>query len=762
MSERRKTGRADSPHAFVGKINKLSPEFGHRRSGSIGWVRGESMEYFAHSENDQHEKHYLHEHLSQTARLAQSFCSNESYAQIFKIAGLLHDLGKYQPAFQKYLLNGGERGSVPHASWGAGFAKIQKLIDISIAIDGHHKGLPDKAVWKNSTAPYVHGDEAGFDDVVNTFLADLKIKEGDLKPPAKMKFSEFSQHELFTRYLFSALTDADWLSTEGHFDKTKAESRGGFSLPVDEMICKLEHELSGKSKEGSINKLRNTARKEALDKAFLPPSFYSLALPTGLGKTLTSISWALQHARQNKLKRIIIVLPYINIIDQTAQILKDIFGEQWILEHHSSYNEGLKDDEKLTPAQERKRLATENWDYPIIVTTTVQFFESLFSNRPSKCRKIHNIAESVVIFDEVQTIPKDIILPTLQILKDIQVVMNSSFLFCTATQPAFGKRRKFDGIDGIQPLIEDSAALFDATQRVEYRLLADLKPLDYDELAHEVTTRRMSTLVIFNTKKAALEFFNRMVDIGNWEERYHLSTSMCPCHRKEVIGNIKDDLGDKKNILVVSTQLIEAGVDFDFPLLFRAMAPLEGIIQAAGRCNREGDPGKEYGQVYIFKIKDGGMPDKTYAACAGLAEEFIKSDISQLYRHDVFEKYYSHAIDLYVEPDRYGINKSRKEFNFKVVSDSYHIIQKPSDGLYIYNFNEESKELLHSLHHKEFLSRSDYRMMQQFSVQVYENFIFQNSEQIQTMPQGFKVWYGNYDLAVGISLDPIAVEQNIV
>ncbi len=720
------------------------------------------MDYFAHSANDKGKKHYLAKHLHQTATLAESFACQGRYKPLFKICGLLHDFGKYQPAFQNYLINGGKRGSVPHASWGAGYARIYKHIEASIVIDGHHKGLPDRAGWKSDTAPYVHGDAAGFDDIVKKFLQDVKIDEGDIKPPSKIKFDELSQHELFTRYLFSSLTDSDWLSTEEHFDKTKSSFRGDYSLPVNVMINKLEAELSGKSKEGSINKLRNKARIEALEMAGLPPAFYSLALPTGLGKTLTSLSWALHHAKQNELNRIIIVLPYINIIDQTAQILKDLFGEEWVLEHHSSYNEELEDDENLSSVQQRKQLACENWDYPIIVTTTVQFFESLFSNKPSKCRKIHNIAESVVIFDEVQTIPKDVILPTLQMLKDIQVVMKTSFLFCTATQPAFGKRKKFAGIDSIQPLIEDSAALYDATRRVEYYLLNDLKPISFAKLSVEVAEHDSSTLIIFNTKKAALEFYNCMQGIGTWEAMYHLSTSMCPCHRKEVIGNIRSDFLAGKKILVISTQLIEAGVDFDFPLLFRAMAPLEGIIQAAGRCNREGDPGRDYGHVYLFNLKDGGMPDKTYGACAGFAEELIKSDINLLYRHDVFEQYYANVVDLYVNPDKYGINGQRKNFNFKIVSESYRIIKNASQGLYIYNFSEESRQLLHETQHKEFLSRKDFRKMQAFTVQVYENFIFQNSEQIQTMPQGFLVWYGNYDQDVGISLGPREPEKNIV
>jgi len=407
-------------------------------------------------------------------------------------------------------------------------------------------------------------------------------------------------------------------------------------------------------------------------------------------------------------------------------------------------------------------LACENWDYPIIITTTVQFFESLFSNRPSKCRKVHNIAESVVIFDEVQALPKEVILPTLQMLKDVQAIMKASFLFCTATQPAFEKRDGFDGIGGICPLIDDPSALYKKTKRVEYQLLHDLQPVDYDELLKAVISGGKSVLVIFNTKKAALELYNRADKNGDWEKKHHLSTAMCPAHRKVVIKNIRDDLEAKKKILVVSTQLIEAGVDFDFPVVFRAIAPLESVIQSAGRCNREGTLGELGGKVFLFKLHDGGMPDKTYAACAGHAEELIKHDISQLHGHKIFNDYYAQVIRLYVDPDKFNINEARKRFDFETVKDAYHIIDTATEGLFVYNYNDESRRLMHSLEHKEFLSRADYRKMQMYTVQVYKYFIIRNASMCRLMPQGFKVWYGNYDDKTGISVAPIEADKLVL
>ena len=728
------------------------------------------MKYYAHSENSRNEKHDLSKHLRQAAELAESFSCRESYKPIFYVTGLLHDLGKYQPEFQNYLENGGRRGSVPHASWGAGYARCKGLLESSIAIDGHHKGLPDNAMWKSDTEPFKRNEVLGFDGTVRAFENDTGTNEDFTQKHKPPVFVEPLQREAFIRYLFSALTDSDWLSTEEHFEQDTFKMRISNVLPINEMISKLEHEFSKKPKEGELNQLRNDARDQALKKADLPCGFYSLALPTGMGKTLTSFAWALKHAKENNLKRIIIVLPYINIIDQTAQILKGIFGEEWVLEHHSSYNEGEKvtrdDKENYSPIEKRKELACENWDYPVIVTTTIQFFESLFSHKPSRCRKIHNIAESVVIFDEVQTLPKEVILPTLQMLKDIQKIMKTSFLFCTATQPAFEKRQGFDGIEDIRPLIGNSEELYRKTKRVKYNLLNDLVPIDYKGILDAVIHEETAVLVIFNTKKAALEFYDLTKSYSNWEKMYHLSTAMCPSHRKNVIKNIRTDLEAKRKILVVSTQLIEAGVDFDFPVVFRAMAPLEAIIQAAGRCNRENKLGESGGKVFLFKIQDAGMPDKTYTACAGHAEEFIKSDIEQLHDHRIFEKYYAQVIQLYVDPDKYKINDARgrltKQFNFQTVNDSYRIITNDTEGLFIYHYNDESRRLFHSIEYKDFLSRDDYRKMQVFTVPVYRHFTIQNAALCKLAPQGFMVWYGNYDQDTGISVAPIEADKMIV
>lgn len=722
------------------------------------------MDYYAHSENKLGQKHLLSKHLLKTAEIAESFVNSDVTKRIFRIAGLLHDLGKYQPEFQRYLAEGGRRGSVPHAVWGAGYARIHRMNEIAFVVDGHHKGLPNKSDLTMSTEEFKRKEVALFDSVVSNFLKDVSITESELNIQSPL-FQNLLQKELFTRYIFSALTDADWLDTEAHFDPNRAQGRKSQILVIDELIKKLKKALP-KPDGREINRLRNQARENVLQKAGKSVGFYSLCLPTGLGKTLISVSWALHHARANGLKRILIVLPYINIIDQTARILKDIFGEELVLEHHSNYNENaatLQNDEcNLDPIQKGKRLASENWDYPIIVTTTVQFFESFFSNKPSKCRKIHNIAESVVIFDEVQSLPKEIILPSLSMLKNIQTVMRTSFLFCTATQPAFQKRDKFDGIETIYPLIDNPAEIFEKTRRTDYHLLQDLNPVSQNILFEAVKENNYSVLIIFNTKKATLEFYGQAAKSPEpWEKKYHLSTAMCPHHRKQVIDAIRDDLEKRCKILVSSTQLIEAGVDFDFPCVFREMAPLESIIQSAGRCNREGRL-TERGKVYLFRLEGSGMPDKTYKACAGYAKDLIQDDINRLYRHDFFEEYYSQVVGLFVDPDKNNILPAQENFDFETVNDSYRLIQDATEGLFIYNYSDDSRKLFDSIKHKEFLSRDDYRKMQVFTVQVYQQFLFQNPKSYEIRPQGFLVWYGNYDQNTGISAEPMAADKSIV
>ena len=704
----------------------------------------------AHSINEEGIEHNLADHLKKVSQIMAGFAVEKKFKSIFKIAGLLHDFGKYQPAFQKYLREGGRRGSVPHASWGAGLSKRFNHFEATFAIDGHHKGLPDKGDLKTDLYEFDDPEHPLFNTIRADFFYENPIEETDLI------YSDTglrgTDKELFIRMLFSALTDADWLDTESHFKSAISELRIAKEFSPELLLAKIENELIGKSKEGYINILRNKVRTYAISKAHYETGFFSMTLPTGMGKTLASVSWALHHAKHNSLKRIIIVLPFISIIDQTAKELKRIFGEEWVLEHHSNFNEDEEDNkeianESIQDEAHARRLATENWDYPIIVTTSVQFFESLFGNKPSRCRKVHNIAQSVVIFDEVQTLPKEVVLPTLSMLRNVQKVMGSSFLFCTATQPAFEKSDNFKGIENIQSLVENPKEVFDATRRVKYLSVNDYQPIAIDELAIKVLDQRVSTLSIFNTKKQALLFFNAIRYIAGYQT-FHLSTSMFPAHRKEVIGNIRECLSKKEKILVSSTQLIEAGVDFDFPCVFREIAPLESIIQSAGRCNREGKM-PEKGNVFIFAIADTKAPSKQYRSLAEFANSLYKNKEALLYEHDFFGEYYRKVFRLFIPEDIKNIEQARLGFKFKTVAGVYHLIENKTTPIFI--LCEESFYLYERIRYKPFLSRDDYRAMQQYSVQVYDNFLKDNIGKLGKEPQGYWKWYGAYDNDYGIS-----------
>ncbi len=720
------------------------------------------MKYYAHTIDGKPKDgwHLLSAHLQDVAEIMASFACKDEYSQVFRIAGYLHDLGKYQFRFQDYLKNGGRRGSVPHASMGASLSLLMKNQEISFAVDGHHKGLPDRADWKNDVSRHIKDAEVPFRHTIEEFYNDTGLSERDITVNSP-DFKDRHEREFFTRYLFSALTDADWLDTERHYNPELSDKRGHTFLEYDGLIRKLESEIKNKSKDGELNNLRNKARAFVLAKAELPVGFYSMNLPTGMGKTLTSVSWALRHAKFNSLKRIIIVLPFVNIIDQTAGILKDIFGDDYVLEHHSGINEDLNISESLTENQYSRRLACENWDYPIIVTTTVQFFESIFNHKPSKCRKVHNISESVVIFDEVQSLPKYITVPTLTMLKNMRSVMNTSFLFCTATLPAFETRERFNGIETIIKLVENPSELFDKTRRVTYYPINNLEAVDYVDIATTANDQNSSVLAVFNTKKAARNFFDQFSNCNSWEKCYHLSTGMCPAHRKQVIKDIRNDLFANRKILVSSTQLIEAGVDFDFPCVFREIAPLESIIQSAGRCNRENKMA-DYGKVFLFRLIDSGMPDKQYRTASEFSMELIKNNPDNLYRHDFYEEYYRKFVSLFVDADRLNINKARENFDFETVSNSYRIIEKTGMGLFVFNYDDSSRELLEITRCKKHLSRNDYRRMQDYIVQVYDSFIINNESNIGKTDNGILVWYGEYDYNTGIKVDPLLSDKYVI
>ena len=527
------------------------------------------------------------EHNNGVARLASGFAASFGFGDFGRIMGFLHDKGKEQEAWQRYL-QGATGYNVEYANIKEGpnhayvgaivaqkqYPQIASLIAQPIA--GHHRGLYDYCDYVEETKKEIPTD-INLDEII------------PYQFPLLPRLERFDLHHL-VRMLFSCLVDADTLDTEAFMNPPMAQLRGSHTT-MQQLLVMMEKYLCGlkaNAPDTDVNYIRNYVQDQCVKKSCGDVGFYSLTVPTGGGKTLASVLWALHHAVKNNLQRIIIAIPYTSIIVQTAATLKSIFGEENVLEHHSNID---PEDIEDRGQRERMQLATENWDYPIIVTTNVQLFESLFSNKRSGCRKLHNIVKSVVILDEVQTLPMGFYKPIVHTIDTLQRLFGTSFLFTTASQPILSGRIEgsnpmagFDALPNVCEIVPTDAKLHDKLRRVRLEFLTETKT--YDEIAKEIL-KHNRVLCIVNTRKDAKEIFERLPDNGI---RLHLSRMMCPSHVSDTILRIKENLkkGDNTPIRVVATQLIEAGVDIDFPVVFRQEAGLDSILQAAGRCNREG------------------------------------------------------------------------------------------------------------------------------------------------------------------------------
>ena len=726
--------------------------------------------YIAHSENLKGEKQTLKEHCISVSKFMREFALSDSFADLYEFCGLIHDMGKYSDSFQKYI--SGQGSKTRHSIYGAILAKDMSLIEVMFPVYGHHAGLPNKPSMAGDIKAELNTNRVYYDSIYECWHNENKMH---LIPPSDEAYrglSDILQKECFVRILYSSLVDADSLDTERHFAKKKFEQRKRTALDSAILLAKLNQEFTKFIQDPEmnilpINQLRNKVRLYAVSKANLPQGFYSLTLPTGLGKTLCSINWALCHAQYHKnIRRIIIVLPFVSIIDQTAGKLKEIFCDEkndYVLEHHSNV---IYADNENKEEYNPKLLATENWDYPIIVTTNVQFFESLFSNKRSDCRKLHNIQDSVIIFDEIQTLPTGITEPTLTMLDNLQQLCRCSMLFCTATQPDFTTREGFKGINHIEPLVENPEIVFEQTRRVTYHPVNEYNEVSISELADTVIGNKQSALVVFNTKKKARTFFEEIKGGLAFKHYFHLSTSMCPEHRKSVIKEIQEVLKKKESLIVCSTQLIEAGVDMDFPSVYREIAPLESIIQSAGRCNREGkrrdDDGQEIkGDVYLLALTEVGQPSKEYNSWSQFANLLYKGKEEQLHTHDFYSYYYRELTKSFVDTDKLKITEDRRKQLYQTVADKYKIIDKKTQTLFVYKYNEDSKMLYNRIKGQDFISRQDYQLVSQYCVQVYENFAHDNKAYILPEKSGISVWHGSYDMAFGLpfaeDLKPIII-----
>lgn len=698
--------------------------------------------FIAHSANRDGEEQSMKQHSEGVAKLMKYFALANDFADIYSYCGLLHDIGKYNKGFQRYIRSNGAKE--PHAKWGAYMARQNKLINIAFPIIGHHAGLPNRdAMFED--LELCAKEENKWKDIQQALEDDEAIIPMCDNSPFD-KIEDTFQKELFIRLLYSALVDADSLDTERHFKKEQYDARPNQTLDVDILLVALNKKFESFKQDTPLNKLRTDVRLYAQSLANADQGCFSMTLPTGMGKTLTSLNWALHHAKAHpNIKRIVIVLPFISIIDQTANELKTIFKDyDVILEHHSNVIYEEANDEE-TYCKDDKYLATENWDYPIVITTAVQFFESLFSNQRTKCRKLHNLQDSIVIFDEIQTLPVNLAESTMKMLNDMLHLCRCSFLFCTATQPDFQTRHDFSGIDYIMPLVENPASIFTSTKRVKYNAIGDYKVQSFESIADRVVEQKDSVLIVCNTKKKAMALFE-CLETRSEIPVLHLSTNMCQIHRMEVINKVRQMLKNKEKLILCSTQLIEAGVDIDFPVVFRELAPLESIIQSAGRCNREGK--LKEGQVYLFQLENPSQPSRQYETFAKYAQLCYQGNETRLTEAEFYSEYYTKIISLYVEKDL--ITSKRKELMFQDVADDYHMIDRKTISLFIYRYNEESLRIYNNIKDKEYLGRKDYQQIALFSVQVDQGFSKGNEDKIPKMSTGINLWSGKYSEKTGL------------
>lgn len=676
-----------------------------------------TSEFYAHSVENNPDKskwHLLKDHLTETGELASNFADGWDAKDWAYLAGLLHDVGKYSKEFQQKISNAGGEDAhietplkIDHSTAGAQYAAKQfgpagKVLAYAIA--GHHGGLLDGLSNESCLKSRL---EKKIPDWSNCPIDNMP-KSSPTLPFTTSQQRAFFQYNMFIRMIFSCLVDADFLNTEKFINSGKAASRCGYKglVELEKIFFENLSKIRKTAQPTNVNKHRELVLSQCLKSAERDRGLFSLTVPTGGGKTLSSMAFALKHAIKHNLKRIIYVLPFTSIIEQNADVFRRMFGNNSVLEHHSNFDPNEEDY--------RSRLASENWDAPIIVTTNVQFFESLFANRTSKCRRLHNIAESVVILDEVQTLPAPFLLPCLEAITELKENYKVSVALCSATQPAVKKRPDFErGLDGVTEIIKDPQQLSQELERIDVTILGKTTNEDITDKLKSY----QQALCVVNTRKEARSLYEKL---QGSEGLYHLSALMCSVHRSQKLSAIYKRLKEEKICRVISTQLIEAGVDIDFPVVFRSLAGIDSIAQAGGRCNREGKLDK--GQVYVF-TPESGIPAGHFRQTAQATESVIRRHSDDILSLDAIEEYFK----LYYwtkgdKLDEEGILTSLREgckegdFPFKTIAQKFKFIKDYMKPVII-PFNDNARDIISSLEfadHPAFISRK----LQKYTVSI--------------------------------------------
>ena len=659
------------------------------------------MEMYAHISEKDGRRQTILEHANGTSEIAAEFAKDFILSNEAAYVGKMHDIGKYSMEFQ-HRLNGGPK--VDHSTAGAYEAfKSKKLVE-AFCISGHHSGLPDggnRSEIEGSTF-WARINRAMNNEIPNYdgWIDEIKCSEYQ---------SELSSNNLqvsfLIRMLFSCLVDADYLDTERFM-------HGNICRGVKFDPNKLENDLNNYIKKwfppkGDLNKLRCDILSNIIQMATNEgKGIYTFTVPTGGGKTISSLSFAINHAKHYGMRRIIYVIPYTSIIEQTADIFRKILGNENVLEHHSHSLQFEEDDSGLYAR------ATENWDMPIIVTTAVQFFESIYKNKPSMERKLHNIANSVIVFDEAQMLPLPYLKPCVLCISELVKRYGVTAVLCTATQPSLNNIfNEFVQEITIKELCPQEIYDNNIFKRVEYK---NIGLINIDEIVGQINSQ-FQALCIVNSKKAAIDIYDK-IDSDN---TFHLSTSMYPLHRIKVLDEIRYRLLNNLPCKVISTSLIEVGVDVDFPVVFRQVCGLDSIVQAAGRCNREGKKKSTDSKVFVFDLEC-GSPEifASQIAAYKIIIEKYGDDISNKNAiNDYFNNlYYFKGKD---ELDHYGIIDLLEKGNmpFQTISDRFNVINNNTRTIYI-----ETPDIMTEIEclKKGYANYKDYRKLGLYGVNVYD------------------------------------------
>lgn len=656
--------------------------------------------FYAHSSSDPsgNDWHKLDEHLLSVARIAAEFGAPFGASNAARLAGTLHDLGKYTAKFQSRLRGSGER--VDHSTAGAfevrSSAKgsddrlIAELISQGIA--GHHAGLPDKTGGSSSLQERLKHHKADeLDPVWRT-----EIWRTEIAPDITHLMPSFDWHQkdkvlgafqlgFLGRMIFSCLVDADFKDTEQYFNRLQGKTAEREWVLLQKILPTLipafdEYMSSLCKTDTHVNRLRATILDHVQGQADMSPGLFTLTVPTGGGKTLASLAFALHHAQKHGHSRIIYAIPYTSIIDQTVDIFRDAIGSEHILEHHSAIDEENFNPKNAKEGKDKLKLAMEDWGAPIIVTTNVQLFESLFAARPSRCRKLHNIAGSVIILDEAQTLPRRLMVPTVRALDELARNYRCTIVLCTATQPALDKQNFPDShpmglpLEG-RELAPEPKRLARELRRVAIKRVGKMTN---DDL---VATLRQQPqgLVIVNNRQHALDLFNEAKEDG-LSGLVHLTTRQYAAHRREILSNVRQMLGAGEPCRLIATSLVEAGVDLDFPRVWRAETGLDQIAQAAGRCNREGHHKPDESVVTVFSAPDYNPPRDTRQ----MAEAFdhMMQNHRDLLSPDAMEAFFAEvywqmgdALDAEDILGCFRMDRTGTNFAYRAVAEKYRMIE---------------------------------------------------------------------------------------